>query len=976
MTTTGTPLPVRKLLIALGQSNGGVSGDAKGFEDANPQIAFRNPANTGLISNHNLGSARDEVVLPDPEFGEYRTLNYRGKGLLNVRYLTFFDPQSTCTDRGTLGSIVFMPTYPGTVQVLAVQSTTEFTTSMKWQYDPTNKVTLTRLRTGSTHTIASAGTLPTQSLVVNEPFDPPLDPNERFTHTIAAGANSADRGTVAFYNQYGGEHDLGNQFEPTLTGLIDNYPSTTINGKTVSVYDVTFEMDSGNSGKCFCKEHDIYVGRKIRFDVISGALPTATPALSTSTDYYVTRRTPIVTGTDNTYYGFYISASPGGPEIEFTAVPAGDVRVAMMPDGRLSTMAGMNLRCLTGANAGETRPLGDVTFTGGAWVCSVTTDFTNIPQQDDTFTIEPPDVQGTPVDFTEWAYFLPACQFEGKEQGLPAQVPVDITLGATTSFVSEPATAPLAPNTPFYPGAPVKFFERAYTGYPSTTTGADAWPTGLLRGKVYYIVNYDTTTGGFQVSETYDGTPITLSGSGTNRQWMTLAETWLEKDNPAPPGFNHLHLDGIPRAMQAYTGSVVEIAPAQPLMAFHFGLAQRLSEAWGEDVYVLNLALGGSTLAQTTINQTGLTTGIGWFDPQSMIHWGPGPASLRARLLQMLDAAQLAATREGVRLEVAGIVFPQGESDGVRADMADRYYVNLVNFRDFMRTELHTRGLWTKDPATLPFLQPLIKPSTSWPYYATVNAAIQRVADEDPFFRTWSTAAYTLYDTVHYDGVSQNAMAKTAFDNIIDLTGGELLELRICQLALAMAGERSDITAIYPPDGSEEAAMCAQFYPEARDHVLESHAWDFLVRQTSLTEVTNTRDDWLYAYELPGNFGGMIALGEDIVSSFDSRAVKIKFSIEMDAEAKRVLYANQAPPLAARYKMKSVDPRKFSSTAVQAIAAYTASMIVRKTMKGEEGIRAGDALEQRAMAIFKKAAAIDSNQTRDRSQSQALGWRR
>ena len=42
----------------------------------------------------------------------------------------------------------------------------------------------------------------------------------------------------------------------------------------------------------------------------------------------------------------------------------------------------------------------------------------------------------------------------------------------------------------------------------------------------------------------------------------------------------------------------------------------------------------------------------------------------------------------------------------------------------------------------------------------------------------------------------------------------------ICNLALARLGDEANVQSISPPDGSTQAALCAQFYPIARDTAL------------------------------------------------------------------------------------------------------------------------------------------------------------
>lgn len=967
MTATNLDLPVRRVLLQLSQSNGARTADAKGMEDANPQLAIRSPAATATSTSFTHGEVRDELVMPDPEFGAYRTINYRGRGLMNVRYLTFFNPVSTCLERtGTTG--IQMPTYPGKVEVASVSSSRTFKTKMMWQYSPVGKVTLTRLRNGATHTIAAITSTPGTEITVGESFDPPLEVGERFTHTIAAGANSANPSTVAFYNRYGGNHDLGGIFEPTLDGLSGDYPNGVEGGYIVSLWEVTFA--AGTPGAVTCLEHAVFVGRKIRFKQPAGTLPVE---LATGTDYYIVR----IDSTTPTK--FYIAATPDGAELSLSAA-TGTFQMCFMPDGRDSTLAGMNLRCLTGANAGEVRPLGAITQSGLVWTCSVTEPFSNNPAQDDTFEIEPPDVEGAAVPWEKWAYFLPHCPFEGREQGLPAQIPVTITTGATTTFqLIDPSYSGFygGVGVPIHNGAPVRVYRKINTDATPTPSG-EVWPSaGLTEGRIYYVVNVNESTYTFQLSATYDGTPITVTGTTGQTHWLDMADTWLQKHNPAPPGFNHVNMGAIPYNFQPYRGAVMELSPEEPKASYHWLLAQRLSEFYGEDIYVVNLSVAGTSLSQVQVPST-TGFGIGWYDPTAMTHWSPSPTALRARVSATLDAAQLAATREGVRLEIIGIVWVQGESDGNSQDRADRYYDAERALKKSLRAEIKTRGMWPRDADEIPFFAPKVRTSTTgyWPFSATVNAAKERAASEDPFARTFSTDTYTLYDEVHYDGASASVLAQTLAALFIEFAQRDDVPLRISQLALKLAGERSDITSVFPGDGSEEAALCSTFYRVARDTILESHAWDFLVRQATLTQTTSERTDWLYAYDLPDNFGGVIALGDDIMSAFDSRAVKIKFSIELTTQSKRVLYANQPPPLAIRYKTKTADPSMFSPTCEQAIATYMASMIVAATLKGEEGIKASAALEQKAMSMFRTSAAHDANFTRDRSQPRTLGWRR
>ena len=626
MTTADIPSPVRRVLFSFGQSNATTVAKAKGFEDANPQIALRNPASViASAVRFSQGGVDDRIELPDPEFGPYRSISYRGVGQTNVRYLTFFNPVSTCIE--TADAQTYTTTYPGEVEVSSVVNARTFKTKLPWQVDPTGKVALTRKLTGVVHTIASITAVPGTEITAGENFDPPLQARERFTYTLAAAQNSVNTSTVTFYNQFGGNYDGGGLLEATFDGAIGDYPNTTINTYNVSTWEVTFTADGANAGKCFSREHGVYPGRKVRFVARSGTLPTdalTTLALSPSQDYYVTRLATPTDAAPETHYQFYISSTPGGPEIPFSAVSAVDAVFAMMPDGRGSCMYGMNLRCLTGANVGQVRALSTVTHSGGLWTCNVQTPFANTPQLDDTFSIEPPDVNGVAVPWAQWAYFLPLCQFNGQEKGLPAKVPLTITpqgVGLPAVFLANDAGAAITAAAPFYDGCPVRLYRKVYSDFAGTLSG-ETWPAALSEGKTYYVVGSDETTGQFNLASTYDGAAIEMTGAAS-LHWIQMAETWVDKSNPAPPGFNHENMRCVPVRVQPYAGPTVAITPASPRVAYHCGAAQRLAEALGETIYVVDLSAGATTLSQTVITPAGISEGVGWHDPNEMTHWAP-----------------------------------------------------------------------------------------------------------------------------------------------------------------------------------------------------------------------------------------------------------------------------------------------------------------------------------------------------------------
>ena len=76
-------------------------------------------------------------------------------------------------------------------------------------------------------------------------------------------------------------------------------------------------------------------------------------------------------------------------------------------------------------------------------------------------------------------------------------------------------------------------------------------------------------------------------------------------------------------------------------------------------------------------------------------------------------------------------------------------------------------------------------------------------------------------------------------------------EVDICNEALQELGAES----ISSLSGSGNAVLCNQFYPNARDMVLESHNWTFRRERVELAQLTTTPEfGYDYSYQLPADF--------------------------------------------------------------------------------------------------------------------------
>jgi len=147
----------------------------------------------------------------------------------------------------------------------------------------------------------------------------------------------------------------------------------------------------------------------------------------------------------------------------------------------------------------------------------------------------------------------------------------------------------------------------------------------------------------------------------------------------------------------------------------------------------------------------------------------------------------------------------------------------------------------------------------------------------------------------------------------------------ICNLALSHFGQEGVISSIDPPDGSDEAAIAKDFYPLARDEILEEYDWTFARKRDTLASVTNDRTDLAYKFALPADYlkaRRLLPLGYA-----DDQNDAAEYEIEGD-----FLYTNEATPTLI-YTKRLVDMTKMAPLAVIALsyrlAAYMAGPIVK-----------------------------------------------
>jgi hypothetical protein len=192
--------------------------------------------------------------------------------------------------------------------------------------------------------------------------------------------------------------------------------------------------------------------------------------------------------------------------------------------------------------------------------------------------------------------------------------------------------------------------------------------------------------------------------------------------------------------------------------------------------------------------------------------------------------------------------------------------------------------------------------------------------------------------------------------------------VQICKMALSHIGSEARISSISPPDGTVEAGYCASYYDPARTEMIELGNWQFTLKRAALTEVTNDSVSWAYAYALPSDCikprriiqpqAGLTVFTQDEawISPNDNNGAV--FEVEGD-----VIRTNM-PDAVLVYSSDVTDTTQFSPSFSTALSYLLASYLAGPIIRGNDGLRIGDGMRNRAMQM---ADASSANGTTERN---------
>ena len=188
-------------------------------------------------------------------------------------------------------------------------------------------------------------------------------------------------------------------------------------------------------------------------------------------------------------------------------------------------------------------------------------------------------------------------------------------------------------------------------------------------------------------------------------------------------------------------------------------------------------------------------------------------------------------------------------------------------------------------------------------------------------------------------------------------------DVDIVNMALGHIGDRANVSAISPSDGSAQADAAARVYAHIRDWLLERFPWKFALRRSTLAERSDiTMGSWDHIYAEPNNCLRVIGILPSGYSSDDS---VVDFDTETD-ETGQGLILTDAEDATARYVARITDPGKFTPGFTETFAWFLAASLAGPLVTGETGRTEALRCIQMASLAFASAAGLSANQAKRR----------
>lgn len=206
-------------------------------------------------------------------------------------------------------------------------------------------------------------------------------------------------------------------------------------------------------------------------------------------------------------------------------------------------------------------------------------------------------------------------------------------------------------------------------------------------------------------------------------------------------------------------------------------------------------------------------------------------------------------------------------------------------------------------------------------------------------------------------------------------------DVDICNLALALLGDKAAVASIDPADPSAQAQYCSRFYPIARNALEAMHEWGFLtVRRKLSLLASNPSSTWKYAYGAPSDVLSFISvlandarddysegliLADTLPGSIDSALgvfTPVEFQVEATEVGSSIILTDQKDAV-LRYTHLSVNASVFPPLFVTGLALLLSGYLAGPLIKGGEGRNAAIA-QMRAFDGWKSQAVVQDTSNR------------
>jgi hypothetical protein len=524
-------------------------------------------------------------------------------------------------------------------------------------------------------------------------------------------------------------------------------------------------------------------------------------------------------------------------------------------------------------------------------------------------------------------------------------------------------------------------------------------------------------TGATWVPNQWLGWTVTMGGKTATVLYNTTTTitvaSWSGGGSPTPGAYTIAAVNGTnartlnrPRG-RAYPSAV-------PFFGSMLVFAWRLSAAIGKRVNIIHLGINGASLTPAFTGSQGYQGIVGWWDPRGDFDFNPAsPAGLWNRLRRLTETiapAALVAEGNTKPLKILAIVGQQGESDTLYKEGRESYRTAFGSFYEKLRDVIKTAGLSPYSAeADVPFVHARVA-AAPWELTGSavfggvpatftgdgeglVNNTIVETTVSDGFADFVEVDDVTRgADYIHPNGAGEALLGRRLGDaalSLIDYSlsfGSDALShpptdvIALCNKALAHVGETSQITSL--ADGSVQANLCRDHFPDARDVVLSARKWGLSLRRVVLQEVirppTPLYDHFAYCYVVPGDaIDGFSVLPKDPVSDYSrletgpeafSLPVPVAggpagaaYAIEASPDGHRLLFTNQAEAT-LRYVWRQPDVSRYPAALRMAMALHLGSIIAPMLIKGDQGEAVSARLVKKMGAYAGLASTNDSNQ--------------